>query len=73
MNCLHFIEMDECTYLKPCDESATCVNTVGSYTCTCNEGYSGDGLTCDGKKHFSQFLYVHLGIKVSMKNISLST
>ena len=25
-----------------------CVNTMGNYTCHCNEGYEGDGFTCNG-------------------------
>ena len=33
-----------------CDtENGTCVNTVGSYTCHCNNGYTGDGFVCIGK------------------------
>ncbi len=32
-----------------CDAMATCMNTMGSYECTCNEGYEGDGLMCTGK------------------------
>ena len=31
---------DECFFL-PCSENGTCENTVGSFTCTCNEFYSG--------------------------------
>ena len=31
-----------------CDENATCRDTDGSFTCTCNEGYMGDGQTCEG-------------------------
>ena len=27
---------------------ATCTNTVGSFTCACNEGYDGDGVSCNG-------------------------
>jgi len=27
---------------------ATCSNTQGSYTCKCNDGYDGDGVTCNG-------------------------
>ena len=29
-----------------CDANATCTNTPGSFICTCNAGYSGDGVTC---------------------------
>jgi len=32
-----------------CSASAQCVNTVGSYNCTCNAGYQGNGKTCTGK------------------------
>ncbi len=30
----------------PCGANATCSNTAGSYSCGCNSGYAGDGLTC---------------------------
>jgi len=31
-----------------CHSEATCANTLGNYTCTCNSGYSGDGFNCEG-------------------------
>lgn len=39
------VDIDECTG-SPCSEHATCENTEGSFTCTCNEGFTGDGLEC---------------------------
>ena len=29
-----------------CDVNAQCVNTDGSFDCTCNPGYFGNGTTC---------------------------
>ena len=42
-----FPDVDECQ-TSPCHSNATCNNTDGSYICTCNSGYSGDGFTCKG-------------------------
>ena len=40
----------DCTLgLDDCDEQATCIDTIGSYTCNCNSGWTGDGLSCEGK------------------------
>ena len=43
-------DVDECALwnvgANSCDENAVCINTSGSYTCTCNEGYYGDGKSC---------------------------
>ncbi len=40
-------DIDECSNSSDdCDDSrATCTNTIGSYTCSCNFGYSGTGFT----------------------------
>ena len=29
-----------------CDEFADCFNTNGSYTCSCKDGYQGNGKEC---------------------------
>jgi len=41
------VDVDECELgTDDCDSNATCTNTEGSYDCTCNAGYEGDGVTC---------------------------
>ena len=40
---------DECyNGTADCDTNAACDNTIGSYTCTCNTGYNGNGTICEG-------------------------
>jgi len=47
-------DINECmTNNGGCDMKATCTNTPGSYSCTCNTGYSGNGYTCTGKNIFT--------------------
>eukprot|EP00961_Rhodomonas_salina_P210871 2847514-Rhodomonas_salina.1 len=38
-------EVAESAWSSNCDTDATCENTIGDFTCTCNDGYSGDGVT----------------------------
>ncbi len=50
-------DVDECTEgIDECDHN--CHNTDGSYTCSCNGGYTlhSNGFTCIRKSHNSQFL-----------------
>jgi hypothetical protein len=44
------VDINECLPASPCHVAATCNNTEGSYNCACDSGYSGDGVTCNGKK-----------------------
>ncbi|PFX28257.1 Neurogenic locus notch-like protein 3 [Stylophora pistillata] len=40
-------DVDECnTGENSCSEDAECINTRGSYNCTCKQGYDGDGWNC---------------------------
>ena len=42
-------DIDECeTGSDNCHENAQCTNTEGSFTCSCNPGYTGDGIECSG-------------------------
>ncbi|XP_018097646.2 mucin-like protein [Xenopus laevis] len=46
-------DVNECAMgLSRCSVKAYCTNTFGSYTCTCNSGYYGDGFTCKEKRLF---------------------
>jgi len=43
------VDINECqNKSNSCHADATCYNTVGSYKCSCNTGYEGDGYTCSG-------------------------
>ena len=45
-----FSDIDECDLgTDMCHQQATCTDTDGSYSCTCNSGYTGNGLECNGK------------------------
>ena len=48
--CSTFIlDVDECSLgISTCASApnGTCTNTVGSYLCSCNPGYTGNGMTC---------------------------
>ena len=45
--------MNECLNGQSnCSINALCENTQSSYTCTCNDGYDGDGVICTGTFSF---------------------
>ena len=43
------VDVDECVQQSPCHSDATCENVIGSYKCSCNTGYVGNGIICSGK------------------------
>jgi hypothetical protein len=41
------VDVDECAGdPSPCDVHATCTNADGTFSCECNDGFTGDGETC---------------------------
>ena len=53
-------DMNECTSgIHGCNLHATCHNTQGSYTCSCNRGYTGNGFTCTGIVYIMSVHYNH--------------
>lgn len=78
-------DIDEClntTY--PCDDNATCTNIDGSYNCSCNSGFTGNGTVCEGNtahndpyKSFtssigSVYIKIHIHILNIFRHILLS-
>ena len=67
-----FSDIDECTInTHNCDRDpgqATCTNTIGSFTCACNTGFSGNGVTCLGLSVYSKYYPQDFG-KVLLKLI----
>ena len=54
MVCWCEADVDECAVNNGgCSPQANCTNTLGNLTCTCMEGYLGDGVNCTGR-FFSQ-------------------
>ena len=45
---LYFVaDIDECeTNASNCHANAFCVDTIGSFNCSCQSGYVGDGTVC---------------------------
>ncbi|XP_022805413.1 signal peptide, CUB and EGF-like domain-containing protein 2, partial [Stylophora pistillata] len=49
------LEIDECAdRINPCDVYAECNNTLGSYNCTCKDGFHGNGTYCSDSNECSE-------------------
>lgn len=46
---LECTNIDECAlHIDNCAKVSTCTDSVGSFACTCSDGYTGDGVQCIG-------------------------
>ena len=64
--CITLLDIDECAEQSPCDGNAVCTNTPGSFACTCNDGYSGDGMTCTGQNFNAEPASLDLGVNLKL-------
>ena len=54
-------DFDECSLEpSPCDENADCTNTDGSYSCTCKQGFTGNGSICEGVSMWKTIHYIFI-------------
>ena len=58
-NVISLVDIDECIKgTHNCDRTnALCTDTIGSFFCTCHEGFSGDGVTCSG---WNSYIYMNV-------------
>ena len=56
---LQITDIDECELSTPCDSNANCTDTVGSFDCFCNVGYSGNGLVCISKYFGEHYMHYY--------------
>jgi len=48
------VDIDECAENNGgCSDQAVCSNTEGSFTCSCVDGFAGDGFTCSATSGMS--------------------
>ena len=45
-------DINECVGSHSCHKNAGCMNTIGSYSCSCKSGFNGDGRKCYGEVFF---------------------
>ena len=66
-------DLNECTALaSACHVNAQCHNTIGSYGCTCNPGFTGNGKTCTGTQFRNGKVirkYIVQSINLFLKNL----
>ena len=54
-------ECEDAEFPHQCHEQATCTDTIGSYSCTCNPGWEGAGFDCTDIDFCASFPCEHNG------------
>ena len=63
-------DIDECA-MNSCGDNGVCSNTVGSFNCACNDGFSqNETKFCTGVLFIIQLTYVCISYITSVKDIS---
>ena len=44
-----FADIDECSLEGTCVPEADCTNSIGSFSCVCRTGFTGNETYCEGK------------------------
>lgn len=66
--------------LDNCDPNADCMNTIGNFTCTCQEGYEGNGIQCSSQLAMSvadhvviaSLLYVQTSMNAFLTTLTIA-
>ena len=59
------LDIDECTNgVHDCHQDADCENTAGSFTCSCEDGFAGDGRQCTGEISLLNILFPAIDHKI---------
>ena len=49
---MYTADVNECDRgTHSCHQFASCTNTIGNFSCSCLDGFAGDGLTCNGENN----------------------
>lgn len=67
-----FIDVNECRSTNNCSKDAVCSNLPGSYSCSCKPGFTGDGLSCQGKSLTPYTGDVNIFVIVLLKNFMIN-
>jgi len=49
-----------------CNSNTKCTNTLGSFECSCKEGYLGDGMNCSKKDESNQAIGIGVGVSFGL-------